>query len=125
MAQRQFRSDDTDKWLYGFGSGSDGDISINTSTDNPIDSTCSGTIGTTSLTATNSLFAPGQIILIHQTRGTGAGNWELNRIASYTAGTITLLHPLQNTYTTSGASVAQVLVMKQYNNFTINSGQTL
>lgn len=122
---RQFKSTDDDKWLYGFGDGSAGNGSINTSTDAPIDSACSGTTGTTSLTATNASFASGQLVLIHQTRGTGAGNWELNRIASYTAGTITLSHLLQNTYTNSGASVAQVLVMKQYNNLTINSGQTL
>jgi hypothetical protein len=125
MAQRQFRSDDTDKWLYGFGDGSAGDGSINTSTDAPIDSACSGTSGTTSLTATNASFASGQPILIHQTRGTGVGGWELNRIASYVAGTITLSHPLTMTYTNSGASVAQVLVMKQYNDLTINSAQTL
>jgi len=124
MAQRQFRSDDTDKWKYGFGSGSAGNGSINTSTDAPIDSACSGTSGTTSLTATNASFATGQLILIHQTRGTGAGNWELNKIASYTAGTITTVHSLCNTYTNSGASVAQVIVMTEYNDLTINSGQT-
>lgn len=125
MAQRQWRSDDTDPWLYNFGTGSDGDGSINTSTDAPIDSACSGTTGTTSLTATNASFAAGQLILIHQTRGTAVGGWELNKIASYVAGTITTTHNLTMTYTNSGASVAQVLVMKQYNNLTINSAQTL
>lgn len=125
MAQRQLKSTDTDTWLYGFGDGSAGDGSINTSTDAPIDSACSGTSGTTSLTATNASFAAGQLILIHQTRGTGVGTWELNKIASYAAGTITLAHALTNTYTNSGASVAQVLVMKQYNDLTINNAQTL
>ena len=43
MASTQFRSDDTEKWTYGFGSGVAGDGSINTSTDAPIDSACSGT----------------------------------------------------------------------------------
>lgn len=104
-----------------FGDGSDGalTISVNT-TDTPIDSVCSGTISTTTLTATNASFAAGQIILIHQTRGTGAGTWMRNKIASYTAGTITLETPLNATYSTG----AQVLVMKQYTNVTVNAGVT-
>lgn len=122
MAQRQWRSDDTDKWVYGFGDGSDGNLTISSNTTYaPIDSSCSGTSGTTSLSATNASFATGQIILIHQSRGTGVGGWELNKIAGYTAGTITTSHALTMTYTDSGASQAQVLVLKQYNNVTINS----
>jgi len=122
---RQFRSDDTDKWKYGFGDGSDGDLTISSNTtEAPIDSSCSGSSGNSTLSATNASFAANQIILIHQTRGTGAGNWELNKIASYSSGTITLKHPLQNTYTDSGASQAQVRVLKQYNNVTVNSGVT-
>lgn len=126
MGQTQFRSDDTVKWWLGFGNGSDGDYSsVGNATDAPIDSSCSGTAASTSLSATNASFANGKPILIHQTRGTGAGNWELNQIASYTAGTITLKKALQNTYTDSGASQAQVIQLKQYNNFTQNSGHTL
>ena len=123
---RQFRSDDTDKWKHGFGNGADGNLTIGSNTtDAPIDSSCSGTSGQTALTATNASFAPGQLILIHQSRGTGAGSWELNKIAAYTAGTITTQHALQNTYTDSGNSQAQVLVLKQYRDVTISSGFTL
>lgn len=126
MGQTQFRSDDTVKWWLGFGDGSDGDYSsAGNATDAPVDSSCSGTAGSTSLSATNASFAAGKPVLIHQTRGTGAGNWELNQIDSYTAGTITLKKVLQNTYTDSGASQAQVIQLKQYNNFTQNSGHTL
>lgn len=126
---RQFRGTDTLKWTYGFGNGSDGDLTISSNTtEAPIDSACSGTAGSTSLTATNASFAPGQIILIHQTKGTNAGKWELAKIAGYTAGTITTDKVLQNTYTNSGASPAaskaQVRVLKQYNNVTIDSGDT-
>jgi len=64
------------------------------------------------------------MILVHQTRGTGVGNWEVNYIASYTAGTITTLLNLANTYTDSGASQAQVLVLKQYSNVNISSTLT-
>lgn len=108
-----------------FGDGSDGALSISANTtEAPIDSSCSGTSGTTSLSATNVSFVAGQIILIHQSRGTGAGTWQRNSIASYTAGTITLENALNATYTDSGASQAQVRVLKQYTNVTINSGIT-
>lgn len=122
MAQRQFRSDDTSTWAENFGTGSDGALTISANTtDAPIDSACTGTGGATSLSATNGSFATGQLILIHQTQGTGAGNWELNKIASYSAGTITTSYSLINTYGTG----AQVIVLKQYSTVTINGSQTL
>ena len=124
--QRQFRSDDTSLWIPGFGNGSDGNYSsAGNATDAPIDSSCAGTAGATSLSATNASFATNKPILIHQTRGTGAGKWELNVIGAYVAGTITTKYPLCNTYTDSGSSQAQVIQLKQYNNFTQNSGHSL
>ena len=109
-----------------FGTGEDGVLTISSNTtDSPIDSSCSGTSGTTSLSATNASFEAGQLILIHQSRGTGVGQWELNKISSYVAGTITTVLSLSYTYTDSGASQAQVLVVKQYSGITINSGKTL
>jgi hypothetical protein len=122
---RQFRSDDTSKWLLGFGNGEDGDLTISSNTtEAPIDSSCSGSSGSKSLAATNASFAAGKIVLIFQTRGTGAGKWELNQIDSYVAGTITLKNELQNTYIDSGSSQAQVIQLKQYNNVTVNTGVT-
>lgn len=104
-----------------FGDGSDGTLTISSdTTEAPIDSACTGTIATTSLSATNVSFTTGQIIFIHQSRGTGVGSWQRNTIASYTAGTITLGTALNATYTTG----AQVRVLKQYTNVTINSGKT-
>lgn len=124
MAQRQFKSDDTSTWVEKYGNGSDGALTISAdTTEAPIDSGCTGTSGTTSLSATNASFATGQLILIHQTRGTGAGLWELNKIASYVAGTITTSYSLINTYTGSG-SLAQVRVLKQYTDVTIDSTKT-
>lgn len=121
MAQRQFRTDDTSAWAERFGDGSGGSYAPGTSTDAPIDSACTGTINTTSLTATNASFAGGQLILIHQTTGTGAGQWELNKISSYSAGTITTSYSLIYGY----ASGAQVLVMPQYSSGNIAGGVTL
>lgn len=104
-----------------FGDGSDGALTISSdTTEAPIDSACTGTTGTVTLTATNASFASGQKVLIYQTQGTGAGTKQINTIASYTAGTITLSDALNATYTTG----AQVRVVKQYTNVTINSGVT-
>jgi hypothetical protein len=114
-----------------FGDGSDGDITISSNTEwDPIDSTCSGTAGTKTLSATNSSFSAGQQILIIQNRGNISGYYELNEIKSYTAGTITTVKPLQLTYSSgdylqSGNAVrTQVIVIPQYNNVTVNSGAT-
>lgn len=109
--------------FLGFGNGSDGVASLS-GTDAPIDSSCSGTAGASTLSATNASFAAGQLVLIHQTRGTGVGNWEVAQISSYVAGTITLTSPLVNTYTDSGASQAQVLVLKQYSQVSVSSTLT-
>ena len=104
-----------------FGDGRDGALTISANTtDSPIDSTCSGASGTYTLSASNAGFAPGQAILIHQTRGVNSGNWMINKITAYSAGTITLSEPLNATY----SSGAQVLVLKQYTNVIVNSGVT-
>ncbi len=104
-----------------FGDGSDGAlvVSVNT-TESPTDSACTATSGTTSISATNAGFAAGQIIMIHQTQGTNAGQWERNSIQSYTAGTITTTTPLVGSYVTG----AQVRVLPQYTNVTVNVGIT-
>jgi hypothetical protein len=115
------------QWLSSekYGNGSDGALTIDANTtEAPIDSSCNGSADSTELSATNASFEAGQIILIHQTMGTGAGQWELNVIASYVAGTITTKYNLAYTYTDSGASQAQVRVLKQYSSVTIDSGVT-
>jgi large repetitive protein len=127
MAQRQFRSDDTSPWTYGYGTGSDGAKTVSSSADyDGANAGCSGTSGATSLTLdAASSFADGDLVLIHQTRGTGVGTWELNKIASGGGSTsLTLTHSLINTYTDSGASQAQIVELKQYTTVTVNSSQT-
>ncbi len=112
--------------IYGvsgfFGDGSDGSLTISSNTiEAPIDSACTGTTTNYVLSATNVSFAVGQQILIHQTQGANAGQNERNIISGYTVGTITLQTPLVGTYT----SGAQVRVLPQYTNVTINSGKAL
>lgn len=113
------------KQFIGFGSGNDGNLTISSNTtDSPIDATCNGTAGSQTLNATNAGFAAGQLVLIHQTWGGGAGNWELNRIVSYSSGVITLSASLDNTYINDGSHGAQVLVVKEYRSVQINNGST-
>lgn len=104
-----------------FGNGQDSTLTISAdTTEAPIDASCTGTSGTQSLSATNASFTQGQIIFVYQTQGTNAGQWERNSIQSYTAGTITTGTPLLGTYTAG----AQVRVLPQYTNVTVNSGKT-
>jgi len=105
----------------GNGSGVDGALVISTNTtETVIDSACTATSGTTSISATNASFAAGQMIFIHQTWGSGAGSWEYSFIGSYSAGTITTQFALVNNY----ASGAQVRVVPQYAGVTIDAGVT-
>lgn len=104
-----------------FGNASDGNLTISSNTtEAPIDSICSGTAGSTTLSATNASFAAGQVIKIYQSQGTSAGQAERNIVQSYISGTITLGTPLLGTYTTG----AQVRVLKQYGSVTVNTGIT-
>lgn len=119
-ATRSYKMDITAISGY-FGDGLGGVLTISSNTtEAPTDSACTGTAGTQSLSATNASFAQGQVILIHQSRGTNAGQWERNTIQGYTAGTITLGTPLIGTY----ISGAQVRVLPQYSSVTVNSGVT-
>ena len=113
-----------------FGDGSDGPITFSSNTtfnppaDAVVDSASSR--GTTlTLSSVSGVFQAGQKILIHQTRGTGAGSWELNTVQSYALGNKVTVTPLAHSYMTSGASAAQVLVVPQYTNVTVNNGVTV
>lgn len=105
-----------------FGNGSDGAYSSATIPTLTKDS-CSGTATSTTLTTAGSTFANNDILLIHQSRGTGAGQWEINKVTSGGGTTsLTLMKALQYTYTDSGASQAQATKIPQYTNVTVQSG---
>ncbi len=105
--------------FLGFGTGKDGAIpssGIYSSTK----AYCSGTAASLNLTPSSTTgFTAGDFVLIHQSRGTGAGAREINRISSIGGGVLVMSIPLENTYTTSGASVAQVVEINQYSGGTI------
>lgn len=124
MAQRQFRSDDTSVWVDKYGTGSAGAYSSSGSvTDSTANTTITGTASSTSATvASGSGFSDGDLILIHQTQGTGANAWELNKISSGASTTSwTLAYALMNSYATG----AQVYRLIQYTTATIGSGHTI
>lgn len=105
--------------FLGFGSGSDGDLDIAANTtEAPIDSTA--VTSGANLTATNPSFVANQMIMIHQSQGTGAGGWEVNQIQSYSVGVLTPQVTQVNTYGTG----AQVRVLPQYKSVTVESGKT-
>lgn len=107
---------------FPFGNGSDGAYSSATIPTLTKDS-CSGTATSTTLTTAGSTFANGDVLLIHQTRGTGVGQWEINRVSSGGGSTsLTLQVALNYTYTDSGASQAQATKIPMYSNVTVESG---
>jgi hypothetical protein len=132
---RRFRSDDTVKWQYGFGYGQvDATISAN-ETYSWNGTTRFGSLGQISGTAGNTSFtkpagwAHEGFCLLHQTKGTGVGAYELAYV-DFSGASAVADRPLQNTYTTSGGSVAQAITLSNgtrysYNNLTINSGVTV
>ncbi len=116
-----------------FGDGRDSSLTISAdTTEDPLDANCSGTSGGYILTLTNEhasfTAAAGDRVLVHQTRGTGAGSQQVVEVSSYTAGTLTLAEPLsfspQHSATTTVANKAQVRVLKQHTTVTVNSGIT-
>jgi serine/threonine protein kinase len=111
-----------------YGDGSDGPLTVSSNiVDSPLDATCSGSSGTTTLSFANAsgpfAFLNGKPILIHQSQGTSAGAWMRNTIASApgtTSGTLTLATPLNASYSTG----CQVIVLRQYTDVTVNAGVT-
>jgi hypothetical protein len=80
--------------------------------------TITGTTGQTTSTIGSAILYDGDIVLIHQTRGSGAGQWEFNRVTSGTGSTsITWQTALQYTYVAG----AQVVRVPLYLTATINS----
>lgn len=105
-----------------FGTGVDGALTISASaTQTLTDETCTGTADATALTAGGTSLANGDVVMIHQTRGTGAGQWEINKVASG-GGSVNLVMSTALHY--SYASGAQVIKIPQYTDVTVNSSQT-
>ncbi|MBI5964085.1 MAG: hypothetical protein HY863_11460 [Chloroflexi bacterium] len=114
-----------------FGNSSDSDLTVTTGqtayTDNiryALASTASA--GQANITLSNVTgFVIGKEVLIIQSQGIGVGNYEFAAITNINGNIFTLSKSLANTYTTGGNSRAQVLLVPQYNNLTVQSGSIL
>lgn len=111
---------------FQFGNGSDGNLTISSdTTEIPIDSSVSANAGSNTATVGSGLgFAANQIVMFQQTQGTNAGVWELAQVQSYAETTLNLLNPLTHSYSSSSGNHAQVRVVPQYQDFTVNAGKT-
>lgn len=106
---RQFRADDTSRWLRKYGDGKAGSLTYTTATYNEGIAPATGTSGAFSLTAAGFSSLTNVPIIIHQTQGATANtsyNWEINELVSATTTTITLRYPLTRSYTTGAQVIA-------------------
>jgi hypothetical protein len=114
-----------------FGTGADLDRTVNGVEDvNPQRAAAAGTVGDLTLTTSAPIGAPmqrGDVILVQQARGVGAGQWELNQVLTVSGSQFTLAQPLAHSYLTdpNGASRAQVVRVLQFRNLTIPAGSTI
>lgn len=108
-----------------FGDGADGALTISASATQSLTvQSCTGTATQSTLTIASGAFTNGDVVMLHQSRGTGVGQWEVNRVVSGGGTTtLTLLYPLTYTYTDSGASQAQCIKIPRYTTVTVNTSQ--
>ncbi|MCG3203928.1 MAG: hypothetical protein KCHDKBKB_00605 [Elusimicrobia bacterium] len=101
-----------------FGDGADGAYSSATAP-SMVFTGISGSSGSTSLTTEGAVYSNGDVLILMQMRGTGVGQWEINRVSSGGGTTsLTLTNALQYTYTDSGASQAQAVKIYRYTSVT-------
>lgn len=107
------------QWLdrVKFGSGKNGSPAVSGTINSY--ATCTGTATQYSLTTTLSA-SLGDVILIHQSQGTGAGQWEINYVLADAGATLTLAYPLAYTYGTG----AQAVLVPQYTGGTLSGAVT-
>jgi hypothetical protein len=99
-----------------FGDGASGSATI--SSDPNTRATITGSASSTSGTAGSTAFANGDLVMLHQTQGTGAGQWEINKIASGGGSTsLTFLTALHYSYGTG----AQIIKIPRYTTVSISS----
>jgi hypothetical protein len=109
-----------------FGTGADGDLIIaGTSYSNELRSALASDVDVNASSvqiASAAGFAPGQEILIIQSRGPGTGTHEFAFVSAVSGDTLVLSYPLEHNYLTQDVARAQVIWIPHYNNVTIKAG---
>jgi hypothetical protein len=103
-------------------------VATGTTTIDTTASGASGAAGTTSISVGSSTgFVAQSLVFVHQTQAaTGpVGFYEFARVASVSAGTLTLTAPLANTYVTDATDAAQVVLVPEYGAAEVGAGATL
>lgn len=101
------------KRVYFYGDGAEGTLTATGSTTingtkTNIDSAAAAAQAVVPV-ATTTGYTVGDHVLIHQTQGTGAGLWEIKKIASISAGvSLTMTKNLVNSYAATGAQVIEI-----------------
>ena len=99
-----------------FGDGVSGSATVSSDPNTRLAVT--GTITETHVHGTTGSFSAGDLVMIHQSRGTGVGQWEINKIVSDNGdGTYTLTNALTYTYVT----YAQMIKIPRYTTATISA----
>lgn len=105
-----------------FGDGVDG-ATTSTTIPSLANQSCSGSASSTTVTLGSADFTNGDMVLLIQMRGTGVGQWEINRISSGGGSTsLTMQEALHYTYTDSGASQARIIKVPRYTTVSPASG---
>lgn len=99
---------------WGTGSAGNATISADPNTRATYTATATQTAGTAGSTA----FANGDLVILHQTQGTGVGQWECNRVASG-GGSTSLTMVVANKYTYGTG--AQIIKVPQYLEATVSA----
>lgn len=116
--------------FIGFGNGKDGDLVVS-SVDTVINSytslAASYSAGDKVITVSDATnFAIGDAIIIHQSRGTGAGNIQKNRIEGKSGNQLTISIPLDYGYGDDGGNrQAQIVRCPEYRSVKINNAASI
>ncbi|MFP4601163.1 MAG: DUF4215 domain-containing protein, partial [Persicimonas sp.] len=116
----------------GYGTASDGNLTTDSNTTiNNTSANAEASAGSDQVTLTNvdGTFSPGQRVLLHQTQSASgsAGHFEHAVVdqVSNSGDTLTMYDNLDNDYSSTGDDAAQVIVLEQYQDVTVQDGGQL
>jgi hypothetical protein len=100
-----------------------GTVTVNTNAAS-LNAMAGSTTGT--LSNVTGMIAVGRLVLLHQTQGAaGVGQYEYARVSTAVGSMVGFDRALTNTYTTSGASRAQIIVVEEHTTLTMAAASTL